>query len=207
MDSDEVRRGWADRSGAYSPAYYAHHGPDATSEWVTRAVETRVGETASVLEVGCSSGRHLEQFRRAGFDDLAGVEVNPEAVSVMRETFPELAGVADVRVADMRTALADRPTDDVDVVYAVETLQHVPPADTAAFDEIARVAGELVVTAENEGAGDHSEGSPGAVTHVDDGLPLYFRDWERVFTDRGLTPVETVTTVDGRVTGRVFRVP
>ncbi|MEZ3143706.1 class I SAM-dependent methyltransferase [Halobaculum sp. MBLA0143] len=206
MNSDEVRRGWADRSGAYSPAYYAYHGPDARSEWVTRAVETRLGETGSVLEVGCSSGRHLEQFRRAGFDDLAGVELNPEAVSVMGEAFPELATVADVRVDGMASALADRPTDDVDVVYAVETLQHVPPASTEAFEEIARVAGELVVTAENEGDGDHSDGSPGEVTHVDDDLPLFFRDWGRVFEAQGLDLVETAATVDGRTTGRVFRV-
>ncbi|MFB6178072.1 MAG: class I SAM-dependent methyltransferase, partial [Halobaculum sp.] len=34
MNSDEVRRRWADRSGEFSPEYYAYYGPNATSETI-----------------------------------------------------------------------------------------------------------------------------------------------------------------------------
>jgi hypothetical protein len=51
--------------------------------------------------VGCSADRHLAHLHDAGFSRLSGVEVNPEAFAVMRETHPALAadgvnGVADV---------------------------------------------------------------------------------------------------------------
>jgi SAM-dependent methyltransferase len=201
VDADEVRRAWATRSGAYSPAYYAHHGPDATSEWVVDAVTARLGETATVLEVGCSSGRHLERFRRAGFDSLAGIEVNPEALTVMRESFPELAAQATFHHGDVEAILTDWETDAVDVVYAVETFQHLP---ATAFDEIARVAGELIVTAENEGDADTSDGVIGEVTRVADGVPLYYRDWGQVFGRRGFSQVAGPDRVGDRDTGRVL---
>jgi len=201
VDADEVRRAWATRSGAYSPAYYAHHGPDATSEWVVGAVTARLDETATVLEIGCSSGRHLERFRRAGFDSLAGIELNPEALTVMRETFPELAARATFHHGDAEAILADWETDAVDVVYSVETLQHLP---ATTFDEIARVAGELIVTAENEGDAASSDGVIGEVTQVADGVPLYFRDWGRVFERRGFTQLAGPERVGDRDTGRVL---
>ena len=201
MDADEVRRAWATRSGAYSPAYYAYHGPDATSEWVVGAVTARLDETATVLEIGCSSGRHLERFRRAGFDSLAGIELNPEALTVMRENFPELAAQATFHHGDAEEILADWEANAVDVVYSVETLQHLP---ATAFDEIARVAGELIVTAENEGDAESSDGVVGEVALVADGVPLYYRDWGRVFERRGFVQVAGPERVGDRDTGRVL---
>jgi hypothetical protein len=91
-------------------------------------------------------------------------------------------------------------------VYSVETLQHLHPDAEAALDDVARVAGELLVTVENE------EGTEGAdapddadVNYVDDEFPLYYRDWGAVFTERGM--VEAATERGKRTTRRVFRRP
>ncbi|WP_324757349.1 class I SAM-dependent methyltransferase [Haloarcula sp. GH36] len=197
MDSHEVRRQWADRSGEYSPTYYAHYGSDATSELVRSLLERHVGFDASVLEVGCNAGRHLAELAAAGFTDLTGVDLNADALDVLAETYPDLAADGTFHAASIEEFVTDLDDDAFDVVFSVETLQHIHPDSTWVFDDIARIAGELLVTVENE------SGEAGTVNYVDDDLPLYYRDWNEVFTERGLTEVESTT--GKRDTVRVFR--
>lgn len=196
MDSNDVRREWADRSGEYSPRYYAHRGSDETSEALVATLERRVGRDASVLELGCSSGRHLAALAEAGFTDLTGVDVNADAVDVLAETHEELAATGTFHVAAIESFLPELPNGAFDAVVSVETLQHIHPDETWVFAEVARVTGECLVVVENE------SGEPGTVTEVRDGIPLYFRDWNAEFTDHGLREVESGETK--RDTVRVF---
>lgn len=190
---------WRGRSGEFSPTYYAHKGPDATSERLRELLVERVGRDAAVLELGCNVGRHLAHLHDDGFSDLAGVDLNPEAVDALGETYPGLAAAGEFVVADLVDFLAGLPDGAYDAVYSVETLQHVAPADETAFDDAARVTGDLLVTVENEGGVD----GPGHDrTRVDD-LPLYHRDWAHVFASRGLRAV--VEDERGRDTLRAFR--
>lgn len=230
MDSHEVRSHWAGRTGAYSPAYYAHHGPDARSEAVREALDRHVGSDASVLELGCSSGRHLAHLQAHGYGDLAGVDLNEDAFEVMRETYPDLAAAGTFYHGAIEDVVADLATDSFDAVYSVETLQHLHPEAEWAFAEIVRITGDLLVTVENEGderereangtdgasRGEGDEGGDGlaeatsrssstGVNYVDDDLPLFYRDWNRVFTDLGLREVEA--RAGDRDTVRAFRPP
>ncbi|WP_121823106.1 class I SAM-dependent methyltransferase [Halostella salina] len=198
MDSHEVRRAWADRSGEYSPTYYAHYGPDATSELIQSVLERRAGREASVLEVGCSAGRHLAALADAGFSDLTGVDVNGEALDVLAETYPDLAATGtfhETTIEEYVTGLDDA----FDAVFSVETLQHIHPDAEWVFDELVRITDGVLVTVENE------SGAAGAVNYVDQDVPLYYRDWNGVFTDRGLVEVESTETK--RDTARVFQPP
>jgi SAM-dependent methyltransferase len=206
MDPESNRRGWAERSGAYSPAYYAELGPNEVSETLAQVFDHYVPEAARVLEVGCGSGRHLEHLRRQGYEELTGVDINPDAVAAMESHYPQLAGTATVHVDALESFLPDQPDDAFDAVYSVETLQHVHPEDEAVFDELARVTGDLLVTAENEGNGP-TRGRASEVSYVesdDDAFPLYHRDWKGVFADRGA--VQLLCEPGARDTVRAFRV-
>lgn len=196
MDSDDVRAAWADRSGEYSPTYYAHYGPDATSEWVRERVVEHVGRDARVLEVGCGVGRHLAELADAGLTDLTGVDVNPGALAALRETYPSLADVGTFQAGTVEAYVADIPDRAFDVVFSVETLQHIHPDSNWVFDELARITDGCLLVVENE------SGPAGTVNHVDEDVPLYYRDWGAVFTDCGLRPVES--TAGKRDTRRVF---
>ncbi|MDS0282865.1 class I SAM-dependent methyltransferase [Haloarcula onubensis] len=197
MDSNDVRAAWADRSGEYSPTYYAHYGPDETSELVRATIERYAGRDARVLEVGCGVGRHLAALAEGGFSALSGVDVNADALAVLRETYPGLASVGEFHAASIEEYVEGVETDAVDAVFSVETLQHIHPDAEWVFAELARITGDLLVTVENE------SGEAGTVNHVDDQLPLYYRDWRRVFTDLGFEEVESVERK--RDTMRVFR--
>ncbi|MFB6109892.1 MAG: class I SAM-dependent methyltransferase [Halodesulfurarchaeum sp.] len=199
MNSKDLRREWADRSGEYSPAYYAYRGPDRRSERVRAAIDRHLTGEPAILEVGCSAGRHLAHLLEHGYGDLTGIELNERARGAMAETFPRLAARSTVHYDSMESVLPTVETDRFDAVFSVETLQHVHPDSEWVFDELARVTADLLITVENEGGGE----DPPAFTEVRDGIRLYHRDWQAVFTDRGFE--ETAAEAGDRDTIRVFR--
>jgi len=218
VHSSEVRRRWAERSGEYSPAYYAHYGPDDTSEAIRAILARRLNRDARVLELGCSSGRHLAHLHADGFERLAGVELNDDAFDVMAEAYPELHAAGTFYADAIEDVVGEFADGRFDAVFSVETLQHVHPNVTWVFPEIRRITDDLLVTVENEGSMPVEDAETGSerddlvppaddrdstVRYVRDGIPLYHRDWNRVFTGLGLQQVESAET--DRDTIRAFR--
>ncbi len=203
MDSTEVRHQWETRSGAYSPEYYAHYGPDGASETVCDVLERFVDPDGPILELGCSSGRHLSYLYDNGFEDLAGIELNGDAFDVMAETYPGLAAAGTFHHAAIEDVVGGFEDGCFDAVYSVETLQHIHPDAEWVFEELARITDGLIVTVENENDGELTGGTDGDMNYVTEDVPLYYRDWNRVFTDLGFAELEA--TVGDRDTVRVFR--
>ena len=205
MDSHEVRREWAERSGEYSPEYYAYYGPDEASEAVRSSLDRFVDRDAAVLELGCSSGRHLAHLQEHGFENLAGIEVNDEAFDVMEENYPDLAVAGTFYCDAIEDVIGDFDDGRFDAIYSVETLQHLHPDVEWVFEELVRVADELVVTVENEGHAPPRQSEDPGVNYVDGEFPLYYRNWKRIFTELGL--VEVDARPGDQDTVRVFRAP
>jgi SAM-dependent methyltransferase len=204
MDPDEVRQDWAERSGRFSPTYYAEIGPNEVSETIGRVLDHYAIEDASILEVGCGCGRHLEHLRRNGFENLTGIDINDDAFEVMADHYPELVETGTFLDGALEDHLPGMPDGSFDAIYTVETLQHVHPDDTWVFDEFQRLTTDLLVTAENEGNGPNRGRGETDVSYVDDEFPLYHRDWKQVFSDRGFA--QLIREPTDRDTIRVFRV-
>ena len=206
MDATTNHRGWAERSGEYSPTYYAHLGPNKVSRSLVTVLDSfHDGEELSILEIGCSSGRHLAHLLEHGYEHLHGIDINDTSFSVMAEYFPELAESGTFHTGAIEEVVPAFPDDAFDVVYSVETLQHVHEDNVWVFDELARITGHLLVTVENEGNGDDHDREDDDVRLVNDEFPIYFRDWERIFTNAGLvSKLEETGTLD---TIRVFQKP
>jgi SAM-dependent methyltransferase len=211
MDADDDidpaanREGWAERSGQYSPEYYAEIGPNEVSETLATVLSYYADDSAAVLELGCSSGRHLAALREAGFENLTGIDLNDDAFDVMAEYFPRVAETGTFHTGAIEDVLPEFDDGAFDVVYSVETLQHVHPDETWVFEEVIRVTDDLLVTAENEGNSPQRGRDGAEVSFVNDDFPLYHRDWKAVFSDRGLA--QLVCEPTSRDTVRVFRVP
>jgi SAM-dependent methyltransferase len=203
MDPEDNRRNWADRSEEFSPEYYAEIGPNEVSETLADVFDYYVDEDAAVLEVGCGSGRHLEQLRQRGYENLAGVDINDDAFDVMAEQYPRLAETGTFHTGAIEDLVPEFDDGEFDVVYSVETLQHVHPDDEWVFEELARITGDLLVTAENEGNSPERGRGEAEVSHVNDEFPLYHRDWKAVFT--GLGCAQLLCEPTSRDTIRVFR--
>lgn len=205
MDVASVHRAWHDREGEYSPDYYAYYGPNESSEAIVDVIETDAPADPAILELGCSSGRHLAALYREGYRDLSGIDINPDALSVMAETYPDLADTGTFYLDAIENVLEDFDDRAFDVVFSVETLQHIHHDHVWVFEEVARVTGDLLVTVEIEtprGEGER-DADTDSMTYVNDELPLYYRDWGEVFAGLGFE--ETGSRRLGRDTMRVFR--
>lgn len=195
MEATAVLEAWQARSGAYSPGYYAYYGADEVSDAVLEVLEATVGADAAVLELGCSAGRHLARLHEAGYRDLTGIDINPAAREVLADAYPDLYADGTFHFDAIETVVAGLETGRFDAVFSVETLQHIHPDHDWVFEEVARVADDILVTVELEGDGVESL--------VDDTVPLYRRDWRAVFTDLGFEAVDAKAVK--RDTLRVFR--
>lgn len=203
MNPSEIRRQWADRSGAYSPEFYAYRGPDRTSEAVSELLGQHLDTEARILELGCSSGRHLWHLQQEGFKHLNGIEINEEAFAVMERAYPALAETMTFYEDSLEELLPTLGTDRFDAVFSVETLQHVHPDDSWVFAELPRITESLLMTAEHEG-GNGATSEPGPeVNYVDGEFPLFYRDWDHIFSRLGCELIET--RVHKRDTVRAFR--
>jgi SAM-dependent methyltransferase len=203
VDSNEVRHQWETRSGEYSPAYYAHYGPDETSEMLRKTFERFLDPDAAIIEMGCSSGRHLAHLHEHGFERLSGIELNGDAFDVMAETYPDLASEGTFHHGAIEDVIGEFADDRFDAVYSVETFQHIHPDAEWVFEEIARITSDVLITVENEGDGGVSRSAPTEVNYVTDDVPLYYRNWRHVFD--GLGFVEVDAERGNRDTVRTFR--
>jgi SAM-dependent methyltransferase len=205
MDPDDVRQDWADRSGKYSPSYYAEIGPNEVSETLCDVLGHYVTTDANILELGCGSGRHLDALREQGYTNLTGIDINETAFDVMADHYPEVAKTGTFYAGPIEDHLTGFEDDAFDVVYSVETLQHIHPDDEWVFEEISRVTADLCITAENEGNSPQRGRGETAVSYVNDDFPLYHRNWKAVFSALGFAQLLREPTK--RDTIRVFRLP
>ncbi len=203
MEPEDVRDDWADRSGEFSPEYYAQIGPNEVSETLTKVLTHYVTTDAAILEIGCGSGRHLEQLRTAGFSNLTGIDINDESFEVMAEQYPTLAETGRFQTGAIEELLPAFEDEAFDVIYSVETLQHIHPDDDWVFDDVGRVTGDLLITAENEGNSPQRGRGEATVSYVNEEFPLYHRNWKEIVSERGFAQLLCEPT--SRDTIRVFR--
>jgi len=94
-----------------------------------------VADDASIMELGCGSGRNLSILKELGFTDLRGVDFSVTQVEFCRERG------FDVRL--MNIAELDFPDRSFDLVFTNSVLLHVPP------DRITRVLHEAIRVSRN----------------------------------------------------------
>jgi SAM-dependent methyltransferase len=124
-------------------AFFAEMGADRTMEELVRELMGQVPRsTRRVLEFGCDNGILLTLFREPGLE-LAGVDINRDAIARGRVAFPDL----DLRV---NTGLTVPFEDDhFDVVVASAVLKHIRPEDRPAlYEEFRRVGRHLLAVFE-----------------------------------------------------------
>lgn len=171
---------------------------------MSEALESTLGDhvspDASILELGCSSGRHLKYLFDHGYDDVAGIEINEEALDVMADEYPALAAAGTFYTDSIESVVESLEDDAFDVVYSVQTLQHIHPDAEWVFDSLRRITGQVLVTVEIEGE-DRREDRDTIVRDVD-GLPFTYRNWRDVFERDEFSQVRSEAI--GKNTLRVF---
>lgn len=172
LPKEELHAFWRDPDRVNRPEeYLAHKG---RSEFLLRFLSPYLGPDVSVLEIGCNVGRNLAHLHDAGYRRLIGIELNGEALAVLRATYPSLGSTATLVNAPVEEAISEMLDQSVDIAFTMAVLEHLHPDSEWVFDEMVRVTGSTIVTVEDEhGVSRH---------HTP-------RDYRTVFEARGLRQV------------------
>jgi len=126
----------------YKPEFYARLTRQAYL--IVDELEKILPKDASILELGCGAGRNLDALKKAGFTNLAGIEINKNALELGRNTF-DLSGIKLTC-----SAIEDAHIPEVDCIYTHGVYMHLPPESEGVFETIANKAMLFILTVENE---------------------------------------------------------
>jgi len=177
---DDCRKFWSTEVNQYAnsnePQQYSSKSI-ALIEFMAKFWKPHVESAHKVLELGCNAGANLETLRLLGFTRLAGVEINPEAVNLMKSVFPDLYRNTNINVGSLEDKLPLLATDSSDVIFTMAVLMHVHPKSKRIFSEMVRVSRRYIVTVEPEFA-NHGY--------------VFARNYRRVFQSLGCTQLTSV---------------
>jgi 2-polyprenyl-3-methyl-5-hydroxy-6-metoxy-1,4-benzoquinol methylase len=141
----EVHDYWRSPSWPNAPETYIED-REPRSKYLAALIAAAVPATARVLELGCNVGANLDCLQRHGFTNLNGVEINGDAVKLMRKTFPNLAAARIHRkpIEEFVTRMGR-----YDLVFTLAVFEHLHPESEWVFAKIAKRT-RFLVTIEDE---------------------------------------------------------
>ncbi len=154
-----------------------------------------VAPSASLLEVGCNVGRNLNFLFINGFQNLAGIEISEDAVSILKQSYPEMAKKAVIYNEAAERSLSKLGDEAFDLIFTMAVLQHIHPSSEFIFHEMARITRHFLITIEDERIKNWRH---------------YPRNYQKVFDFLGLEQVEEINCSEvpglGKTTmARVFK--
>ncbi len=166
----------------------------ASRQFIVEIVRRYANANWTVFEIGCNAGANLDRLFRAGFTRLGGIEINPEAVKLLSETFPELASQVEIYDAAVEEVIQTIPDDAFDIIFTMAVLEHIHRDSEWTFQEMARIARRYLITIEDEKSS---------------GWGHFPRNYRKVFERLGLAQVESMNcrSIEGlgdRFVARVF---
>lgn len=142
---DELQKYWRNSDEMNTnPSNYLHG--SECSEYLVSLVKQYVKSDASILELGCNVGRNLNHLWKTGYRNLSGIEINPEALKLMKQNFP------DMQVITYEGSIEDRIKElgEYDLVFTMAVLEHIHNDSEGVFSEIAQKAKKYLITIEGE---------------------------------------------------------
>lgn len=140
------------------------------SKMLVDVIKHKIGleHDRTILEVGCNVGRNLRYLDKAGYTQLAGVDVNPKAL--------ELAKVECCYMLGAIEEVLPRIKQPYGLVFTMAVLQHIPPENDSVFEHVARLGKYNLLVIEDE------------ISHH--GTRHFPRNYKDVFEGHGMTQIK-----------------
>lgn len=103
-----------------------------------------------ILELGTNAGLTFSYLHKNGYRNLTGIEINPVAISVMKEKFPDMYNDSKIINGGFEDTLPTMKENSFFLVYSTAVLMHVHPSSNFIFEHIARISKKYIITLELE---------------------------------------------------------
>jgi SAM-dependent methyltransferase len=108
----------------------------------------KLDKTQSIFELGPGMCRNLNHLYDLNYDNLSGIEINPESVRLMKEKYPSLK--VDIITGSYDDELKKIPSNSFDLTFGMNALMYVNPKNHFIFKEVARITRKYLITIERE---------------------------------------------------------
>jgi len=154
---DELHAYWRTANdAANAPELYlgAKESQKKRSSFLVELASSQVGHDASILELGCNVGRNLHYLHQAGFTNLHAIEINADALQLLRKSFPDSAATAKIHCGTIEDNIRSFGDGQIDLIFTMAVLEHIHNDSDFVFKDMVRV-GKKIMTVEDERS--HSE--------------------------------------------------
>ena len=140
------------------------------SEYLHGLVEKYCSPNFNIIELGCNAGRNLNHLYESGYRNLTGLEINPHALDILRNKFPDMAEDINLILGSIEDNIELIPNDAYELVYTMAVLQHVHYDSDWIFSEISRICSNKLILIESS---------------ANDSWRHYPRDFPKIFKENG----------------------
>ena len=120
------------------------------SVYLVNLIAKYLNKKSKILEIGCNVGRNLEYLHKNNFQNLTGVEINKEAIKLMRKTYPNLYKAAKIYISPVEDWMMKNKQESFDLIYTIAVLEHIHWDSEFIFDIIKKISKKYIITIEDE---------------------------------------------------------
>jgi len=103
-----------------------------------------------IIELGCNVGRNLHYLYKAGYKNLAGIDINQKALETGRKHYPNTIGRIELHCSALEDIILQLKEKSCDVVFTMAVLMHIHPTSIWMVRLFPQIANKFVITAELE---------------------------------------------------------
>ena len=119
------------------------------SEYLVNLIKRFGSEDDSILELGCNVGRNLFYLWQSGYKNISGIEINEQALDIMRVSFPDINHQS-IYNGSFEDVIPEMESKKFDVIFSMAVLEHIHPKSNFIFKEMVRICKKYLITIEIE---------------------------------------------------------
>ncbi len=154
-DLSTVHKYWRERDKHNKKNPFGFAGPVGSNEFKAKYFSQLVNRLGiskedSFLELGPSAGFVLSDLYKKGYHNLSAIEINPKALNLMKELFPETYNGSKLISGTFEENLPPIDDNSYSVIFSMGVLMHVHPSSNLIFEHMARISKKYIIVIEEE---------------------------------------------------------
>lgn len=98
-----------------------------------------------ILELGSNVGRNLNYLFERGYKNLLGIEINKNAIDIMKKEYPDCAKEIRIINNPIEHILSQLTDNQFDLIFTFAVLEHIHPESEFVFSEMVRASKNILV--------------------------------------------------------------
>jgi 2-polyprenyl-3-methyl-5-hydroxy-6-metoxy-1,4-benzoquinol methylase len=120
------------------------------SRFLVELVKEYANKGDKIFEVGCNVGRNLHYLFEAGYKNLEAVEISHQALTVMKQAFPEMEKNIYIYNESIEGVVKSIDSNNYDMLFTMAVLEHIHKDSEWIFKELVRITKRYLITIEDE---------------------------------------------------------